>query len=149
MRRPDVVTAAVIAAIFAAMTTAAFSYPSAARLLPLVVGLPALALSLWELRSQWANEEPMSETNRSPRGAAAAFAWLILFVSILIGGGLVIGGVVAVTMAQHFWLKESWRTALAGGSVAFVVLFAGIERGLGQQLFEGLLMEWARAWLGI
>jgi hypothetical protein len=51
--------------------------------------------------------------------------------------------------AQRFWLRESWRTACIGGVAAFAVLAGGIERGLGQPLFEGVAREWARGWLGL
>jgi hypothetical protein len=139
--------AALMVAIFAAMAAGASTYPFAARLLPLTVGVPACGLALWELIAQWRTTQPVVPAQPAS-GIAAAFAWFLAFVAMLICGGFLIGGVVAVTVVQHFWLKESWRTAAIGGAVAFVVLFAGIERGLGQPLFEGLLIEWARTWLG-
>ena len=148
MKRPDLLVAALMVAIFAAMAAGASTYPIAAKLLPLTIGVPAFALALWELVAQWRTTQPVAPAGPTS-GIATAFVWLLAFVTMLICGGFLIGGVVAVTVVQHFWLKESWRTAAVGGAVAFVVLFAGIERGLGQPLFEGLLVEWVRRWSGI
>jgi hypothetical protein len=147
VRRPDLLVATLMVAVFAAMAAGASTYPIAARLLPLTVGVPACALALWELIAQWRTTQPVAPARPAP-GVVTGFLWLLAFVAMLICGGFLIGGVVAVTVVQHFWLKESWRTAAIGGVVAFVVLFAGIERGLGQPLFEGLLIEWVRTWLG-
>ena len=148
MKRPDLLVSALMVAIFAAMAAGASTYPTAARLLPLTIGVPAFALALWELVAQWRTSQPVAPA-RPGSGVPTAFPWLLAFVAMLICGGFLIGGVVAVTLVQHFWLKESWRTAAIGGAVAFVVLFTGIERGLGQPLFEGLLVEWVRRWSGI
>jgi hypothetical protein len=148
VKRPDLLVATLMVAIFAAMTAGASTYPIAARLLPLTVGIPACALALWELIAQSRTTRPVAPARPAPE-IATGFIWLLAFVAMLICGGFLIGGVVAVTVLQHFWLKESWRTAAIGGAVAFVVLFAGIERGLGQPLFEGLLVEWVRRWSGI
>ena len=97
-----------------------------------------------------ASREPAASPARlSHRSQGVAFAWFVAFVLAIVAGGFSIGGVAAVVVAQRFWLRESWRTSLIGGAVAFVVLVAGIDRGLGQPLFEGVVTGWVRGWLGI
>jgi hypothetical protein len=57
-------------------------------------------------------------------------------------GGVIVGGVAAVFVAQRFWLRESTRTALVGAVVAVGILYFGLERQLGVGLFRGLLSGW-------
>ena len=147
MRRPELTVAATLLVVFAVMTARAIAYPPAARLMPLVVGVPAILLAAWELWSLWrtVGEPPL------PRraGQAQALAWFGGFVLAIAAGGFIVGGIAAVVTAQRFWLRESWRTACIGGVAAFVVLAGGIERGLGQPLFEGVVTGWTRGWLGL
>jgi hypothetical protein len=150
VRRPELAVGVTLVAIFVVMIVTATGYPAAARLMPLTVGLPALALAVWELERQWrapAAAEPASAPR--DRSQTLAFAWLVAFVLAIVAGGFVIGGVAAVAALQRFWLRESWRASLIGAVVAFLVLFAGIERGLGQPLFEGVITAWVRTWLEI
>ena len=154
MRRPELAVGLALLALFGGMVVAASGYPAAARLMPLVVGIPALALTAWELRRAVAHAT-CHRARRGPRAPRAAGAgrrrscgsWP--FVLAIVAGGFSIGGVAAVVVAQRFWLRESWRTSLIGGAIAFAVLFAGIDRGLGQPLFEGVVTAWVRRWLGI
>lgn len=153
MRRPDLAVGLALLALFGGMVVTASGYPAAARLMPLTIGLPALALTVWELRAQW-RMPPPRESAASParlphRSQGVAFAWFVAFVLAIVAGGFSIGGVAAVVVAQRFWLRESWRTSLIGGAVAFVMLVAGLDRGLGQPLFEGVVTGWVRGWLGI
>lgn len=153
MRRPDLAVGVALLALFGGMVVAASSYPAAARLLPLTIGIPALVLTVWELRGQW-RATPPTEPAASPahlqhRSQGVGFLWFVAFVVAIVAGGFVLGGVAAVIVAQRFWLRESWPTSLVGGAIAFVVLFAGIERGLGQPLFEGVVTAWVSGWLGL
>ena len=150
MRRPELTVAVTLLALFVGMVAIASGYPAAARLMPLTIGIPAALLAVWEVQREWrAGRGGDHAGRRSRTGQAAGFAWFIAFVLAIAAGGFVIGGIAAVVLAQRFWLRESWRTALLGGLVAFMVLAGGIERGLGQPLFEGVATGWARGWLGL
>ena len=149
MRRPELTVPVTLAVVFAAMTAAASVYPPDARLMPLVVGIPALALAAWELWRAWHAASPPSAGGRRRAGQIAGLAWFGGFVAAIVAGGFLVGGTAAVMVLQRFWLREPWRTAGLGGIAAFVVLAGGIERGLGQPLFEGVVTGWARGWLGI
>lgn len=146
MRRPEMTIVLTLLATFAVMIAIASGYPPTARLMPLTVGAPAALLTLWELKKAW-RAAPAAAAKPSPQ-ATRGFAWFIAFVLGIVAGGFIIGGTAAVVAAQRFWLKESWRTAIAGGAVALAVLAGGIERGLGQSLFEGVVTGWVETWLG-
>jgi hypothetical protein len=75
-------------------------------------------------------------------GQGLAFKWIFLFVLMIIAGGFVVGGTLAVMASQRFWLRESWRTTGWGGAIAFVILRFGFELGLALPLFDGLLLMW-------
>jgi hypothetical protein len=116
--------------------------------MPLTIGIPAALLTGWELWRSWrATTDGKAASSRG--GQTVALAWFIGFVLAIVAGGFIVGGIAAVVAVQRFWLRESWRTACAGGVVALVVLAGGIERGLGQPLFEGVVTGWAQRWLGI
>ena len=149
MRRPELTVPVTLAVVFAAMTATASVYPPDARLMPLVVGIPAFALAAWELWRAWRAAGQPSGDGRRRSGQIAALAWFGGFVAAIVAGGFLVGGTAAVMVLQRFWMRESWRTACLGGIAAFAVLAAGIERGLGQPLFEGVVTGWARGWLGI
>jgi hypothetical protein len=148
MWRRELTVPAVLLVIFAGMTVTATGFPPAARLMPLAVGIPAILLTAWELWGAWRGAEGESP-RRARGGQAAALGWFAAFVLALVAGGFIVGGIAAVVVLQRFWLRESWRTACVGGVAAFAVLAGGIERGLGQPLFEGVVTGWARGWLGI
>lgn len=150
MRRPELTVAVTLLVVFAGMTARASGYPAAARLMPFVIGIPAILLAAWELWSTWRAAGAGPPAAPRPRaGQTEALAWFAGFVLAIMAGGFIVGGIAAVVMAQRFWLRESWRTACFGGIAAFAVLAGGIERGLGQPLFEGVVTGWARGWLGI
>ena len=148
--RPELSVPLTLLVVFAGMTATASGFPAAARLMPLVIGIPAIVLAAWELWSSWraAAREP-SAGLPTRAGQAVALAWFAGFVVAIVAGGFIVGGTAAVVTVQRFWLRESWRTACVGAAAAYAVLAGGIERGLGQPLFEGVITGWARGWLGI
>ena len=148
MQRPDLTVPLTLLAVFALMIATATGYPPAARLMPLTIGIPAALLTVWELRRAW-RATPGAPSSRRRAGQGVALVWFIGFVLAIVAGGFIVGGIAAVVAVQRFWLRESWRTACLGGVVAFVVLAGGIERGLAQPLFEGVVTGWAQGWLGI
>jgi hypothetical protein len=136
--------AAALFAIFAVMVTAALRYPPEARLVPLVVGIPALILAGWQLWREIVRQR--SAATEAARPAApgrrvstegASVAWLAAFALMVLAGGFVVGGTLAVMACQRFWLRESWRTTLAGGAVALFITYGCFERALGLALYGG------------
>lgn len=148
MRRRDLTVPVTLLAVFVLMMATATGYPPAARLMPLTIGVPAALLTAWEMWRIW-RARPDGASSSPRAGQAVALAWFIGFVLAIVAGGFIVGGIAAVVAVQRFWLRESWRTACVGGVVALAVLAGGIERGLGQPLFEGVITGWAQGWLGI
>ncbi len=147
MRQLDAAIAATLLTVFAVMTITAFGYPAAARLVPLVIGLPALVLAAYQLSSSifTSGSGVVAATEgRQRRRELAALGWLVAFAVMIALGGFSVGGTIAVVMAQRLWLRESWRTALVGGGLAFLLLYAGMEREMGFALFDGLIAAWVR-----
>ena len=149
MRRPDLTVPVTLLAVFALMIATATTYPPAARLMPLTIGIPAALLTVWEMWRVWRAAPEGAPAPRRRTGQPVALAWFVGFVLAIVAGGFIVGGIAAVMAVQRFWLRESWRTACVGGVIAFVVLAGGIERGLAQPLFEGVVTGWAQRWLGI
>lgn len=162
MRLPDldIIVALVVFVILSAMVGTAVSYTYEARLVPLVVGVPAMLLAGWQLRVQILTpgsrvaqppgtaDGDNTEDERRPAHAwsreAVAVFWLLLFTSMVLMGGLVVGGTLGVMASQRIWLRESWRTTVWGGAVALLVLHVFFERGFGLALLDGWFAEWMR-----
>ena len=146
MPRLEVIVAGVLLSLFAAMVITAAGYPPAARLVPLVVGIPSVILAAFQLwRDVRASPESREATGRTEGEAAAAvsaLAGFASFVLLVIAFGFVIGGTLAVIASQRVWLHESWRTALIGGIVSFILLEVVMGRWMGLVLFEGLVPRW-------
>ena len=142
MRSPDTLLAATLLVVFAAMVATSAGYPPAARLVPMLVGIPAIVLAAYQVWRERA-AIPLAGAGRSterPRKdpiEASALAWFVAFTFIVLVGGFTVGGPIAVIVSQRMWLKESWRTALIGGAAAFVLLSVCVDRLLGLVLFDG------------
>jgi hypothetical protein len=152
MPRLERAVTGLLIAIFATMTGVASLYPSTARLMPLTVGIPAILLATWQLRREWSAEALSESRSLEPAfrpEEVTAIAWFVLFVLLIVAGGFVIGGVIAVAASQRFWLKEPRRTVLTSAAVAFAILQGGLVWGMGLPLFEGIVTGWVERWLGL
>lgn len=150
MRSLNAAVAAALFAIFVVMVALATRYPREARLVPLVVGIPTMLLAGWQLsrevsKSRLAGVAPAEGARVCITPAEGrSLAWLAFFTLMVLAGGFVGGGAIAVMACQRFWLGESWRTTIFGGALAFVVADVCFERALGLVLFSGWLAEWIR-----
>jgi hypothetical protein len=144
VRRLELAIALGLGAFFLATVLAAGTYQPEARLLPWVVGVPALGLVALQVTRVL--RAPIAAADAHVSGVSGAdlqaVVWWGLFAVVVILGGVLAGGVVAVFVTQRFWLRESTRTALVGALVAVSLLYFGFERQLGVGLFRGLLAGW-------
>lgn len=145
MRYLDRVVAVAMLAAFVAMTAIASSYQYEARLMPLVVGVPAILLAAVQCATSFRTATASNPERRSgSRDDVAALGWLAVFSALVALAGVLVGGSLAVAVTQRLWLRETWRTAVIGGAVTALLLLVVFERQLGIALFEGLLAE--RLW---
>ncbi len=134
---------AVMLAIFGAMLFMAAGYPPEARFLPLVIGIPALALTALQLAV---------ELRRAARGGAAAApvpgrlrreAGLFLYLAGLLAGLLLFGFLVAAPVFVGVFLarreKERWAVIIGASAATLAVLYVMFELFLELSLFEGLI----------
>ncbi len=146
----DTTVAGVLAAVFGAMVALAAGYPPEARLVPLAVGIPAAVLAGWQLLGELARARlGMNEAmHRAEEGSSSrewiAVCWLVLFSLMVLAGGFVIGGTIAVMTSQRFWLRESWPTTVISGITALAITVLCFERALGLVLYGGWLVGWIR-----
>jgi hypothetical protein len=136
-----VLTAAAMAAIFVTMTALAFGFPPAARLMPLLAGVPGSVLALIclgrEIRLALEAEAPSAA--EAGRAEAAMLAWtFVFFVGILAAGFLVAVPILVVAYLKRA-ANETWPTALAGAVGTWAVLYGLFELAFRIPLFDGLL----------
>jgi formate-dependent nitrite reductase membrane component NrfD len=131
--------------LFVLFAAGAARYPAEARLVPLVVAVPAVLLAAWQLQRD-VRRKPAGAVDSAAVSAEAPIAimWLAIFVLLVLLGGFVIGGTLAVMASQRYWLRESWTATLVGGVIALGTLTVGFERLLGVVLFDGWLSVWLR-----
>lgn len=131
--------------LFATMTVVATGYQYEARLMPLVIGLPAILLAAYlcvrPSTGQRAEGDASPDAGAS-RAALIAIGWLTAFAALVALGGEIVGGSMAVALTQRAWLRETRRTALIGGALSAALLMTVFERQLGIALFRGILAEW-------
>jgi hypothetical protein len=138
--------AVALCAVFAAMVLAALTYPPQARLVPLVIGIPAAILAAYQIVREIAMPRPHHPpTDQSDAaGLGRGSLWILLYIAIVLAGGFTWGGPIAVATSQRLWLKEPWKTAIASGIVAFVLIYVVLQEQLGVVLFEGWIDRWVR-----
>lgn len=143
----------VMLAIFTTMVVMALSFPPNARFMPLVVGLPAIALCLLQLALDLrAARKPRSrapaipqegdgeELGRDTHGAEAR-SWLH-FLGFL-AGVLLFGFLVAAPALIALYLRREagvrlWRALLAA-AVTAALLHLLFQEALGFRLFQGFV----------
>lgn len=140
-------------AIFTTMVVMALGFPANARFMPLVVGLPGIALCLLQLvldlrgaqRARPRVAGPPQEGDGEDFGRhTVRMEWLSwLYFVLFIGGVLLFGFLLAAPVLIAAYLRReagvrSGRALIAGGLSA-VVMYLLFQQALGFRLFEGLL----------
>jgi small-conductance mechanosensitive channel len=137
-----ILTSFMMVAIFAIAVGLAFTYDPDARLLPLVIGIPGLALSLVQFVKELREPAEPAVTSEEHKREGAMFAWFILFVGGLVLFGFLYAGPLLVAAFLYFSGKEKWYVALAAAVFAWLILYGIFEQFLGLPLFEGLAVQW-------
>ena len=137
------ITTLIMLAIFAGMTLIGLSYPEKARMMPLLVGIPATIMALAQLIHdiRFPGVKTVDvDTAIERRREIKMFFWLALFFAGVMGFGFVYAAPILVFAFLLFGQKESLKVALIGGAGAWVILYGVFTRLLDLFLFEGLLL---------
>ena len=138
----------VMLTIFSVMVGVATQYPPQARFMPLVVGLPGIALCLVQVVLEIAARRRATAGVRADGPDAGARrrelvlwgSFLGLITSLLLFGFYVTIPLFLIAFLRGY-AKESWRFSLAlsaGGSMLLALVF---DVGLGVVLHKGFLLE--------
>ena len=135
-------------AIFSVMVGVATQYPPQARFMPLVVGVPGIALCLVQVGLEIAarRRAKASVTADGP-GADARRRELVLWGSFLglIASLILFGFYLTIPLFLVAFLrgyaKESWRFSLALSAAGSTLLALVFHFGLGVVLHKGFLLE--------
>ena len=138
-------------AIFSGMVGVATQYPPQARFMPLVVGLPGIALCLvqvvLEIAASRREAGELSHVAADGPGADARRRELVLWGSFLglIASLILFGFYVTIPLFLVAFLrgyaKESWRFSLMLSAVGSALLALVFHVGLGVVLHKGFLLE--------
>ena len=149
-RRWDLAFALVLVAVFGYSFATALGYPEDARLLPLAVALPGLALAaiqvVLSLRpapaplESAADEETLTPRERTRRTAEAA-AWILgIFLAIYLIGFLIAVPVAAVAYLRVM-AREGWVASLVVAVLCWALVFGIFDRVLHIPLPTGQLFR--------
>jgi hypothetical protein len=137
-----IVTSFIMVAIFAIAVGLSFTYDPDARFLPLVIGIPGLALSLLQFVKELRVPAEPAVTSEEHRREGSMFLWFIIFVGGLVLFGFMYAGPLLVAAYLYFSGREKWYVALGAAAFAWVILYGVFEQFLGLPLFEGLAFQW-------
>lgn len=130
--------------IFTVMVGVAFTFPGEARFLPLVIGIPGLALSLAQFVIELRGKDPEEKTFTAEDRMAELkmFGWFAVFIFGIILFGFPYAGPIIVVLYLHFSWGEKWYVSLGAGAFSWAILHGIFDYVLGLPLFEGLVYQW-------
>ena len=149
-----VLTTLVMLVIFVIMTVLAFDFPSKGRLMPLMVGIPAVLLGLIQLildyRAALAPAKSGTATDSAPekqekagkKGEYQMIAWTTLFFVGIVLFGFVVASPVLVFAFLYFGSKESIKVSLISAVCTWAVIYFTFVKWFQISLFSGLILEW-------
>ena len=139
-----VVVAGIMLLIFAVMVGLAFTYSGEARFLPLVIGIPGLALSLAQFVIELRGKDPEEKvfTAEDRMAEFKMFGWFAVFIFGIILFGFPYAGPIIVALYLHFSWGEKWYVSLGAAAFSWAILHGIFDYVLGLPLFEGLVYQW-------
>jgi len=162
MNSGKIFMSAVMLAIFVVMVGIASQYPPQARFMPLVVGIPGVALCLLQLFLEFrASRRPRasaptgirSELEKVPvqsgllkagetRREIVLWACFIGLVGSLILFGFWVTIPVFLAVFLRYYAEKSWRYSLGLGAAATALLFLVFHKALGVVLHGGFITDY-------
>lgn len=147
--------------IFSILIAIGMGYNPLARLIPLVVSVPALLISftqfILDLRETLRGEPPDQEAagkegarRKEKRGFSPqelrhrellAVGWLLAFLGLIILAGFLAAIPIFILVFMRLYGRESWRLSLGLAVVLLIFVYAVFEIILGSDLYQGLILE--------
>ncbi len=143
-----VLTAVIMLAIFLTMSLMALGFPGKARLMPLLVGVPASALAqvLIELRKAMAaTAESDAQQITALWNERYMLVWMLLFFLGILGFGFLYASLFLVFAFLYIGKKETIKVGALGAAGTWAILYGLFEQAFEIPLFDGLLIEWLAA----
>jgi uncharacterized membrane protein YfcA len=136
----DVVLSGALLVVFTTMAAVAMLYPPDSRLLPLVVGIPGIALCATQLACAFAPRRARPSASRaSSHREVVMLAWFAGFVVGVLLFGFQYGGPALVFAYLLLHQREKPLVAATAALVLLAFLHLVFERLLELTLFEGLI----------
>ena len=146
-----IILAGLMLAIFGAMVAAAFTYPTKAAFVPLVIGVPGTLLCLIQFGTELRAARTTAATApaRDVRREWVMYGWIVGFVaSVTLLGFLIAAPLVLYAYLRFNAKAPQWLAGLiAAGGLALI--YGVFEYTLGVELFEGLLTPIVAGWFGL
>ncbi len=147
-----VLTALIMLIIFSVMTVLAIDFPSKGKLMPLMVGIPAVLLAFIQLIMEYrtvaaAGTESAAKTadkheKGDKKGEKQMIMWTVMFFIGILLFGFVVASPVLVFSFLYFGSKESLKVSLISAVSTWAVIYFTFVQWFQIPLFSGLILEW-------
>ena len=149
-----VLTALVMLTIFLIMTGLAFDFPSKGKLMPLMVGIPAVLLALVQLVLEYRTVAASNTTGAvadtthdkpekaGQKGEYQMILWTTFFFAGILLFGFVSASPVLVFAFLYYGSKESIKISLISAVSTWAVIYFTFVKWFQISLFSGLVLEW-------
>lgn len=146
----------VLVVILVAFVVTAAGYNPQARLMPLVIGIPVLALAIWQTANDWRTSggdtrmHASTKEMRSDREEGAptgrfrqelrVFLWTLALFVLLYLFGFIITTCVYTFLSLKVRSRLNWVTSVAISAGAFAFLYGVMIYALQVQLYPGIVV---------
>lgn len=147
-----VLTALMMFIIFLSMTVIAMGYSEAARLMPLMIGIPGTILGLVQFIMEFRvamgelsivpDENTLQKYNKNKKNEIQMIIWMLLFFIGLLCFGFKYASPILVFSFLYIGKKESLIISTISCVCTFLVIYGFFEKTLKIPLFNGLVIEW-------
>jgi len=148
-----VLTAIVMLGIFLIMTLLALDFPTKARLMPLLIGIPAVLLGLVQLIIEYRavalelaeggkQVDVEKEGKEGKKDEKQMIMWITLFFITILSLGFIYAAPILVFSFLYFGSKESMKIALISSVSTWLLMFIIFVEWFKISLFEGLIPLW-------
>lgn len=148
-----VLTAIAMLGIFLVMTLLALDFPTKARLMPLLIGIPAVLLGLVQLIIEYRavalelaeggkQVDVEKDGKEGKKDEIQMIMWITVFFITILSLGFIYASPILVFSFLYFGSKESLKIALISSASTWLLMFIVFVEWFKISLFEGLIPLW-------